>query len=106
LDTRQQQQQQQQHFHKEQNETWQKSTILSGVVKQSSNGKQQTLADLFKELVAGANIKTTSHPTTKIPDSGKPEERNNQNSEIRTNVQATNVFGKQGVSNLTARLVA
>jgi hypothetical protein len=82
-----------------QNQTWQRTTILSGLVKQNTNGKQQTLADLFKELVAGAN------GSKKKPDGnpGKNSDIQAMPSEIRTNVQTVNYLGRHGVSNLTAR---
>jgi hypothetical protein len=72
---------------------------LSGLVKQNTNGKQQTLADLFKELVAGAN------GSKKKPDGnpGKNSDIQAMPSEIRTNVQTVNYLGRHGVSNLTAR---
>ena len=74
---------------------------MSGLVKQNSNGKQQTLADLFKELVAGAN------GSKRKPDGnpGKISDIQAMPSEIRTNVQTVNYLGRHGVSNLTARYI-
>jgi hypothetical protein len=81
----------------------QKTTILSGVVKQNSDGKQQTLAELFKDLVAGANIKKAPPAATTTPLPEKAAHRQGS-SHIQTNAETSDFFSRQGVSNLTARL--
>ena len=86
----------------------QKPTILSDVVKQNSNGRKQTLAELFKELVAGANQKksTTAATTSSVkPERSKIEVQASNAASVRTNFQATEFFSRQGVSNLTARFL-
>ena len=86
----------------------QKPTILSDVVKQNSNGRKQTLAELFKELVAGANQKksTTAATTSSVkPERSKIEVQASNAATDRTNFQATEFFSRQGVSNLTARFL-
>ena len=86
----------------------QKPTILSDLVKQNSNGRKQTLAELFKELVAGANQKksTTAATTSSVkPERSKIEVQASNAASVRTNFQATEFFSRQGVSNLTARFL-
>ena len=80
-------------------------TILSGVVKQNSNGRQQTLTDLFKDLVAGAkNSAVTSSP--KYPEKAKPDFLSSSSANVQTTTfQANEFLSRQGVSNLTARWV-
>jgi hypothetical protein len=83
----------------------QKTTILSGVVKQNSNGRQQTLADLFKELVAGANLKKTAAASTSPvkPEKTKLDIETTHSVNVRNSFQANEFLSRQAVSNLTAR---